>query len=167
MICTFILRIVLQLVHANFYNPISQLIWKITQPVTVPLTRLLPRYRNFDVAAALILVVLATLDILIVGSLYSYGFDWLNAAWLGALKVASLGLRIYLLSLLIVAILSWVGPGLSNPAANVLWSITEPVLRPVRRILPSISGLDLSPIPVMIVFQALDKFLQSKLGLFY
>jgi YggT family protein len=166
-ICTFILRIVLQLVHANFYNPISQLIWKITQPVTMPLTRVLPRYKNLDVAATLILVVLATLDILIVGSLYSYGLDWLSAAWLGALKVVSLGLRVYLLSLLIVAILSWVGPGLSNPAANVLWSITEPVLRPVRRILPAIAGLDLSPIPVMIVFQALDKFLQSKLGLFY
>ncbi len=50
-----------------------------------------------------------------------------------------------------MALLSWVGPGVSNPAANVLWSLNEPLLRPVRRVLPPISGLDLSPIPVILI----------------
>lgn len=167
MICAFLLRIILQLVHANFYNPISQLVWKLTQPVTMPLTRLLPRWRNLDIAAVLVLAVLAVLDILIVGSLYGQSVGSGQMLWLAALKVISLGLRLYTLCLLVVTILSWVGPGVSNPAANVLWSITEPVLRPVRRILPTISGLDLSPIPVMILFQALDTWLQSLLGLFH
>lgn len=166
-ICAFLLRVILQLVRANFYNPISQLIWKVTQPVTVPLTRFLPRWRNVDIAAVLVLGLIAILDIVIVGGLYARSLDAGQTVWFALLKIVSLGLRLYTLCLLVVTILSWVGPGTSNPAANVLWSITEPVLRPVRRILPPIAGLDLSPIPVMIVFQALDTWMQSLLGLFH
>ena len=166
-ICAFLLRVILQLVRANFYNPISQLIWKVTQPVTVPLTRFLPRWRNVDIAAVLVLGLIAILDIVIVGGLYARSLDAGQTVWFALLKIISLGLRLYTLCLLVVTILSWVGPGTSNPAANVLWSITEPVLRPVRRILPPIAGLDLSPIPVMILFQALDTWMQSLLGLFH
>ena len=166
-ICAFLLRVILQLVRANFYNPISQLIWKLTQPVTMPLTRFIPRWRNVDIAGLLVLFVVAMIDIAIIGALYGQSAGLAATAWLAVLKTISLGLRLFTLCLLVVTILSWVGPGVSNPAANVLWSITEPVLRPVRRIIPTISGLDLSPIPVMIVFQALDTWLQSLLGLFH
>ncbi|GAC1632469.1 MAG: YggT family protein [Nevskia sp.] len=166
-ICVFLLRVILQLVHANFYNPISQLIWKFTQPVTMPLTRFIPRFRNIDLAALLILAVIAGLDIIIIAGLYGQSLDGWTTLWFALLKVVSLGLRLYTLCLLVVTILSWVGPGVSNPAANVLWSITEPLLRPVRRIIPTMSGLDLSPIPVMIVFQALDTWMSSLLGLFH
>lgn len=166
-ICAFLLRVILQLVRANFYNPISQLIWKLTQPVTMPLTRFIPRWRTLDIAGLLVLFVVAMIDIAIIGALYGQSVGLAATAWLAVLKTISLGLRLFTLCLLVVTILSWVGPGVSNPAANVLWSITEPVLRPVRRVIPSISGLDLSPIPVMIVFQALDTWLQSLLGLFH
>lgn len=166
-ICTFLLRVILQLVRANFYNPISQLIWKLTQPVTMPLTRVIPRWRNLDLAALLVLAVIAVLDIMIIGALYGQSLGFYGTLWFAVLKTLSLGLRLYTLCLLVVTILSWVGPGVSNPAANVLWSITEPLLRPVRRVIPMVSGLDLSPIPVMIVFQALDTWLNSLLGLFH
>jgi len=166
-ICVFLLRVILQLVRANFYNPISQLVWKVTQPLIMPLTRFIPRWRNIDVVGLLVLFVVAVLDIFIISSLYGQSLGLGGMAWLALLKIISLGLRLYTLCLLVVTILSWVGPGVSNPAANVLWSITEPVLRPVRRVIPTISGLDLSPIPVMIVFQALDTWLQSLLGLYH
>lgn len=167
MICVFLLRVLLQLVRANFYNPISQLIWKLTQPVTIPLARFVPRIRNIDTPAVLVLIVVAVLDILIVSSLYGQSLETTQMLWLALLKVISLALMIYMLSLLVVTILSWVGPGVSNPAANVLWSLTEPVLKPVRRVIPLIAGLDLSPIPVMLVFQALLRYLSALLGLYY
>ncbi|WP_293368603.1 YggT family protein [Nevskia sp.] len=166
-ICAFLLRVLLQLVKANFYNPISQLIWKVTQPVVMPLVRLVPRIRNIDTPAVLMLAVVAVLDIWIVASIYGQGLEFSQMLGLAALKVISLGLRIYILSLLVVTILSWVGPGVSNPAANVLWSLTEPVLKPVRRVIPLVAGLDLSPIPVMILFQALDTWMRTLLGLFH
>jgi YggT family protein len=56
-------------------------------------------------------------------------------------------------------VLSWVGPGTNNPAANVLWSLCEPLLRPVRRILPPVSGIDLSPVPVMLLLGFIDRLL--------
>ena len=167
MICAFLLRVLLQLVKANFYNPISQLIWKVTQPVTMPLVRLVPRIRNIDTPAVLVLALVAVLDIWIVASLYGQSLEFSRILGLAALKVISLGLRIFTLSLLVVTILSWVGPGVSNPAANVLWSLTEPVLKPVRRVIPLVAGLDLSPIPVMILFQALDTWMRALLGLFH
>lgn len=166
-ICAFLLRVALQLVRANFYNPISQLVWRVTQVVTMPLSRLVPRWGRVDVAAVILLAVVALLDIWIVSSVLGYGIPWTKSIWLALLKIISLGLRTYTLSLLVVTILSWVGPGVNNPVASVLWSLTEPVLRPVRRILPPIAGLDLSPIPVMIIFQALDAWLSSLLGPFH
>lgn len=167
MLCVFLLRIALQLVKANFYNPISQVIWKLTQPVTMPLARLIPRWRTLDVAAALVLGVIAMLDIAIVAALLDRTLPLPQIAWLALLKVVSLGLRIYTLSLLVVTILSWVGPGVSNPAANVLWSLTDPVLNRVRRLIRPVAGLDLSPIPVMIVFQAFDTWMRVLLGPFH
>jgi YggT family protein len=166
-ICAFLLRVLLQAVRADFYNPISQLIWKLTRPLVDPVARVVPRWRRVDLATALVLAAIVVADILIISALYDQNVALPRALWLGALKLLSLALRLYTLCLLIVTILSWVGPGTANPAANVLWSLTEPLLRPVRRVLPSVSGLDLSPIPVMILFQALDNWLQSLLGLFH
>jgi len=166
-ICAFMLRVILQLVRANFYNPISQLVWRVTQTVTMPLSRVLPRWGRWDIAATILLVAAAVLNIVVIDSLLGLQRGWGQIAWFSVLKIASLGLQMYTLSLLVVTILSWVGPGVTNPVASVLWSITEPVLRPVRRVLPPIAGLDLSPIPVMIVFQSLDRWLASLLGVFH
>lgn len=167
MICLFLLRVLLQLAKANFYNPISQMIWKLTQPVTGPLVRFVPRFRNIDTPAVLVLAAVAVLDIWIVGALLGMNLELSYLLGRAVLKVISLGLRVFTLSLLVVTILSWVGPGVSNPAANVLWSLTEPVLKPVRRVIPLVAGLDLSPIPVMILFQALDTWMRVLLGPFH
>lgn len=163
-LCAFLLRLMLQLARADFYNPISQLIWRLTQPVVGPLGRVIPRLQRLDLATALVVVVIALIYIEVVAGLLSQPVGWGYALWLALLKVLSLALNIYTLSLFAMAILSWVGPGVSNPAANVLFSLNEPLLRPVRRILPSIGGLDLSPIPVMLILQTLDRLLP--LGLF-
>lgn len=155
----FILRLLLQLVHANFYNPISQVVYKLTQPAVRPLTRLLPRLRNFDLSAALVLFAVALLYVGFINWFLDFSLNFLMLAWLALLVILSLTLNLYVLCLFALALLSWVGPGVSNPAANVLWSLCDPLLRPVRRVLPLVSGIDLSPIPVMFLLKFAEHFL--------
>jgi YggT family protein len=160
----FLLRLLLQLVRADFYSPISQMVWKLSQPVCGPLARLLPRWRRLDLGAALVLLLLAMLYIQMVAAILPVPVGALETLLLALLKLASLTCYIYTLSLFAMALLSWVGPGVSNPAANVLWSLNEPLLRPVRRVLPPVSGLDLSPLVVMLVLMFVNRLLP--LGVF-
>lgn len=148
-----LLRIVLQWVRADFYNPISQLVWKITQPVLSPLKNLLPRWRKLDLAALLLLLILAAIYVQIIGSLWNLSIGLFATLWFSVLKILSLGISIYTASIIIYAILSWFGPGLSNPAANILFSINEPLLRPIRKVVPPLSGLDLSPLVAILLLQ--------------
>ncbi|MDE2149406.1 MAG: YggT family protein [Gammaproteobacteria bacterium] len=152
-------RVLLQLVRADFFNPISQLVWKLTQPVVRPLLALLPRWRTLDLAGGLLLYALAVIYVELLASLYGFDVPIGYALVQALLKLASLTLNLYTLSLFAQALLSWIGPGVSNPAANVLWSLNEPLLRPVRRILPPIGGIDLSPVPVMLLLQLVDRLL--------
>jgi YggT family protein len=155
----FLLRLLLQLVRADFFNPISQLVWKLSQPIIAPLSRLLPRWRRIDLASALVLLLLGAVYVQAVAGMIDLSLGLVDTLFYALLKVASLTCNVYVLSLFALALLSWVGPGVSNPAANVLWSLNEPLLRPVRRVLPAISGLDLSPLPVMLILLTLDRLL--------
>lgn len=146
----FLLRILFQLVRADFYNPFSQLVLKVSRPLVDLLTRVIPRYRTFDVACFLVLLVLTFIYVQIVFALYGSNIGFAMAVWQALLKILALTVQTYMATLTIQAILSWLGPGVNNPAANVLWSMNEPLLRPVRRILPSAGGIDLSPLPVVL-----------------
>ncbi len=154
----FLVRMLLQALRADFYNPISQMVWRVTQTVAAPLQRLLPRAGRFDIACALILYALSLIYIEAVSSMLGMSLGILSAAWFALLEIIMLLLKLYTLFMLVQAILSWVGPGVSNPAANILWSLNEPLLRPVRRIIPPMSGLDFSPLIVMLLLQVLVLF---------
>ncbi|MGQ0529396.1 MAG: YggT family protein [Panacagrimonas sp.] len=148
-----ILRFVLAWVRADFYNPISQLVWKITQPVLAPFHKAVPRWRRLDTAAAIFLFVLGVLHIYVTTWMYGIGLSPVRGAWFAALKILVLAANLYTVSLTFQAILSWFGPGVNNPASNILWSMNEPLLRPIRRLIPSIAGLDLSPLFAIIGLQ--------------
>lgn len=147
------LRVILQVVRADFYNPISQLIWQLTQPILRPAQKVLPKYRQWDLAAIALLVVVVIVEIQVVAAILGYGVGAAQSAWFGLLKLVTLALNLYTFALFVQAILSWVGPGVSNPAGSILWSMNEPLLRPVRRVVPPMSGLDLSPLVVILLLQ--------------
>lgn len=164
-----ILRILLQLSRANFYNPISQLIWRVTTPVVGPLARLIPRWKTLDLAGLLVLLAVTIAYVWILNALvpvFFYVRGWLDVLELALFIIINLTAKLYVLSIFAQALLSWVGPGVNNPNANVLWSLNEPLLRPVRRILPPFSGLDLSPIPVILILLTIDHVLTAQLGHF-
>jgi YggT family protein len=153
------LRILLQWVRADFYNPVSQLVWKVTQPLAGPLRNIVPRWRQLDTAGLVVLLVLCFIFIQLVMWMLSMHTTVGYAIWYALLKAVSVLLGLYTLSIFAEAILSWVGPGINNPAANILWSINEPLLRPVRRVIPPIGGLDLSPLAVILGLQVLSRLL--------
>ena len=154
-----LLRMLLQVVRADFYNPLSQLVWKITNPPVQPLRAFVPRWRQLDTAALAVLLTVAVIYVALVGWMFTTGISALSMVWYAVLKVLTLTVNLYTITLFAQAILSWLGPGVNNPAANVLWSLNEPLLRPVRRFIPSISGLDLSPLAVMLALQVLNRLI--------
>ncbi|MDO9451519.1 MAG: YggT family protein [Stagnimonas sp.] len=150
-----LLRVLLQLVRADFYNPLSQLVWKITNPLAQPLRAVIPRYRKLDTATLFVLFVVAVIYIAVVSWMLGAGVPVLAMLWFALLKCIVLTINLYTLSLFVQAILSWMGPGGRNPTAEILWSLNEPLLAPVRRFIPPIGGFDLSPLAVMLALQVL------------
>ena len=145
------MRFLLQTVRGDFYNPITQVIVKLTNPPLKPLRRIIPGWRGIDFASLVLLVALQTVSLLLIGLLAGAFGDGLSVVGLimaVGTKLISLTLYIYLISIIIIVILSWVSPGTYNPLAAMLSSITEPIMRPVRKLIPPFSGIDFSPIVV-------------------
>jgi len=161
-----LLRFILQLVRADFYNPLSQFTVRATQPLLKPLRRIIPGFGGVDLAALVlaILVQLALMMVVVVllgasiGGLFPALLIW------ALLGVASLFLKVFFFALIVSVILSWVAPQTHNPAAELVNQICEPLLAPFRRILPSLGGLDLSPIFAFIVINLLDRFVIGQLA---
>ena len=153
------LRILLQLVRADLYNPISQLVWRLTRYPSDFIRPYLPRLRTLDVASMLVLLVLSVLYIETVSTLLSMGVTLLPSLVYALLKLAVLAVNLYTFTLFVQAILSWLGPGVNNPASNILWSLNEPLLRPIRNVVPVLSGLDLSPLVAILVLQVVNRLI--------
>ncbi len=156
-ILTFLLRLLLQWVRADFYNPLSQFIVRVTNPLVRPLRRVIPPIGGIDTATLLVILGLElAATALLLGMATGGPLPGLvTLLYLAVLRTLVLLLRLYFVAILISVILSWVGRDARHPLVALLNSVVEPVLRPVRRILPSIGGLDLSPLIVLLLIQAL------------
>lgn len=152
-----LLRFLLQLVRADFYNPISQFLVKVTNPLVIPLRKLVPGFAGMDMASlllALLLQLAGIVVLLLINGLGLPGF-LLLLVW-SVLGVVGLLVNIYFFALLAMIILSWVAPGSRHPAIYLLFQITEPVMAPVRKALPPMGGLDFSPILVFILINVIQ-----------
>ena len=160
-----LLRFVLQLVRANFYNPLCQFVVKATQPLLKPLRRIIPSIFGLDMSS-LVLAILVQLALMALTLLLTYGttgnplqlFIW------SIIGVTALFLKIFFFALIISVILSWVAPGSHNPGAELVNQICEPALAPFRRILPNLGGLDLSPIFAFLALKLIDMLVINNLA---
>ncbi|MBM7062366.1 YggT family protein [Pseudomonas sp. UL073] len=161
-----LLRFILQLVRADFYNPLSQFVVKATQPLLKPLRRVIPGFAGLDLAS-LVLAVLVQLVLMVVTlTLMGYnvaGFILQLLAW-SLIGVTSLFLKVFFFALIVSVILSWVAPGSYNPGAQLVNQICEPLLAPFRRLMPNLGGLDISPIFAFIAINLLDRFVIGNLA---
>lgn len=147
-----LLRFILQLVRADFYNPLSQFVVRATNPLLRPLRRIIPGAWGIDFAALLLTYLVALITVALLAMIA--GASPANIALLGyaLLKCVLLVIHLYFFTILVQVILSWVSPGWS-PVAGMLYTLNEPLLRPFRKILPSLGGIDLSPLFAIILLQ--------------
>ncbi len=160
-----ILRIWLQVARADFYNPFSQFIVKATQPVVAPLRRVIPSIGSLDLATILFAYLLCVLKFIAIvaissGGNFAFGIEFLFLGFLSLIKAAG-GLLFWVL--LLRAILSWVSQGRS-PIEYVFHQLTEPMLAPIRRILPAMGGFDLSVLVLFIVLQFANFLMGDLIG---
>ncbi len=144
------LRFLLQVVKADFYNPLSQFIVRATTPALNPLRRIVPSSGGLDTASLVLAWLVKSVQMMLIFVLSGTGMQVLKSILLAVPELLNLTISIFLYAILIQVILSWLAPTGHNPAVNVIHSLTEPLLRPARRRIPPISGLDLSPMAVMI-----------------
>jgi YggT family protein len=150
-----LMRFVLQAVRADFYNPISQAIVRITDPVLRPLRRILPSTGGLDLAALLVAIALQLLLLLLVFR----GLSPVTGFLVASFRLLTLVLDLYFWALILIVILSWVAPGSRHPGAALLYQVTEPLLAPFRRLIPPVGGLDFSVMVVFLVLVVVREYL--------
>jgi YggT family protein len=151
-----LLRLLMQLTRADFRNPIARAVVQLTDPVILPLRRILPPIGKTDSASIVAILIVSALKVWVLHLLLGFGLPRPEVLLYGiALDLIRLVLKTYFFSIILNALLSFVAPGSYSPAQSVLASICNPVLNPVRRYIPSVAGLDLSPLWVCIAIQAL------------
>lgn len=160
-----LLRFVLQLVRADFYNPLSQFTVKATQPLLKPMRRVIPGFAGLDLASLVLAVVVQLLLMIVTLTLMGYGvggFILQLLVW-SLIAVGSLMLKVFFFALIGSVILSWVAPGSHNPAAQLINQICEPLLAPFRKLMPNLGGLDISPIFAFMAIHLFDRFVLGNL----
>ena len=148
-----LLRLIFQIMRADFYNPLSQAIVKITNPPLLPLRKIIPGLWGIDLASVVLILVLQAIEIWLL--LWVKGIpikiDMLLLISLGYLLKSIIW--VFLGAILIRIILSWISPYAGagqNPIIGLVYSISEPLMRRARRLLPSMGGLDFSPMLVIV-----------------
>ena len=147
-----ILRIWLQLARADFYNPFSQFVVKATDPVLRPLRRIIPGWGGIDNASIVLAFAIAAIKLLLINLVAGYSPSITQILFNALMTLFKETFNIIFWVLMIRAILSWVSQGY-NPIEAVLHQLTEPMLAPIRRVIPPMGGLDLSILILIIGLQ--------------
>ncbi len=156
LVYAFLLRVLLQLLRADFRNPLAQAVLALTNWLVMPLRRLLPPVGRFDTASFVALLVVQFVATLVLFRLRTgalYPFVPLAAEALRALALSIL--LLYTVLIFVYALLSFIAQGVRSPATALLAALCEPVLGPLRRVLPVLGGIDFSPLVAIVGLQAL------------
>jgi YggT family protein len=154
-----LMRLLLQLVRADFRNPICQAIVRLTNPLVIPLRRILPPIRKLDTATVVAVTMIAFVLVAVGFAFQNFPVDGLIWIQQVVLTVAYAIMWIYFWAIIVYALLSLVAPGGYSPLQSVLASLCEPVLGPFRRIIPGVAGIDLSPLWACLAIQVILYFL--------
>lgn len=160
------LRFLLQWVRADFMNPVSQFLVKVTNPPLRPLQRIIPRMRNIDLAAVVLIIALQMLDLFLINLAMGRGMSAQGLFVSAVAEGLSTLITLFFITILIEVILSWIGPGTYNPAIALVHQINDPLMAPARRLIGPLGGIDLSPLIVIIVLQLTKILLVAPLSHF-
>jgi YggT family protein len=153
-----ILRIWLQRVRADFYNPFSQFVVKATNPVVVPARRIIPSLGSIDLPTLLVAYLIATLKFIIIPLINGSGIEPAAVLIIGLLSlVKQFGVLLFMI-MLIMALMSWIVQGY-NPTQMLFQQLCEPFLRPIRKIMPDLGGIDLSVLVAFLLLNVINIFI--------
>ncbi|HBR98192.1 MAG TPA: YggT family protein [Gammaproteobacteria bacterium] len=156
------IRFLMQVTRADYHNPISQFVVKATNPLLIPLRRFVPGFAGTDIAALVLCLLLILLKLMlfkVMGFGDYFGGKGIHLALANGVQIAALSVislielffNVFIYSIVILAILSWIpSSGGYNPVQSVLYSLTSPVLNPLRKVIPPIGGLDISALVAII-----------------
>ena len=156
-----IMRFWLQWVKADFYNPLSQFVVKVSNPLVVPLRRVIPGFGGLDIATIVVAYSVATLKFFTLAALAGESLGSL-AFYIGLLVLIKQAGFLLFVIMIVLAIMSWVVQGY-NPTMMVFHQLTEPFLRPIRSIMPNLGGLDLSMIVAFLAMNVINILLSNSL----
>ena len=148
-----LLRFLLQLVRADFYNPISQFIVKATQPAIGPMRRIIPGFSGVDLASLVLMFGLQCIKIWLLLGIHGKPPTAPGIAILAVAELLKLTIYLFFFSIIVQVVMSWLNPHAHNPITVLIFRLNEPMLRPARRLLPPFSGIDLSPLLVLVALQ--------------
>jgi YggT family protein len=159
-----LLRFALQWLGARYYNPISQFTVKLTEPLLKPLRKLIPNFGGMDWASLSLLLVLALIKNGLLLGLAMQDLPFFpGLILLAVVNLLSLMLSLLFYAIIIRVLLSWLAPRTFNPAAEIIFQLTEPLLLRIRRWVPPLAGIDLSPLIILIVLQWFNLVCLSRL----
>jgi YggT family protein len=151
-----LLRLVMQWSRVDFRNPVAQAVVKVTNPLIMPLRRVLPPINKIDTASVVTVIIVAVAYVVLMSVVRGFGVPppllLLRAA---ALEILTSVLWLYFYAIFLYALMSMIAQGSYSPMQPLLASLCEPVLRPIRRLIPPIAGIDLSPLWAGLLIQAL------------
>jgi len=147
-------------VRADFYNPLCQFLVTVTNPVVVPFRRFIPSIGPIDTASVVVMILLQTIGVYLIITLGDIDMSPVQVVVYSCIKILMMTLLTYTVVIIVSVILSWLGPRAQHPIVPLIHQLTEPVLRPFRRIIPAIGGIDLSPLFALITI----RFLMLLLG---
>lgn len=148
-----IVRLILVWCGASYFDPFTQFIVKLTDFVVKPLRRVVPNVRRYESASILLIVLLDIIKFFIICSI-TFGMpNFLGVLIMAGGDVIKNIMQLFFYAIILQAILSWVQP--QAPINRILLQITAPIMRPLRRFIPLINGIDITPIPAMIILQLL------------
>ncbi len=160
-----LLRFLFQMVRADFYNPISQFVAKATNPLLMPLRKVIPGFFGVDLAALVLALVIQWGIIQLILVIGGRGFinPMYTLSW-SAISLLSTVLTIYFWCLIISIVVSWVAPFSQNPAILLVRQLVAPVMAPFQKLIPPLGGIDITPIFAFMVLHILNRYLVPAIG---
>lgn len=148
-----VVRILLVLARASYFDPIVQLVTRLSNFIIVPLRKIIPNIRRIELASILLLIFLDILKFALIAILSTGHLDIIGLIILAFADCLKLFIEVLFFSIILQALLSWLQP--QSPVNRILYQVTAPIMQPIRAMLPPISGFDLAPIPALIILQLL------------
>ena len=149
------LRLLLQWVRADFYNPLCQFLVKATNPVLVPMRRVIPSIGKLDTASVVLMLVLEFISVWVLSLLSPLNWNAGQVFLFAIVSLVAMLLWTYFILIIVMVVLSWFGRQWRHPLIPLVYQLTEPVLRPIRKVIPPISGIDLAPLLALIIIRFL------------